>query len=437
MLDEFVDAFADLMDVVDRGVSSIMKGPHPRPKPQGMRPYSYRQQSSTNTTRPRTVAQWKWSAPLVGSSTPSTSSTRSKHYLPKHIPFQKKPRAQPPPKLRASKSLAPTRGVALTPMREVPERPNLKAIRSPSSNLLKAPTSHKRTGLLSSDVQIDVSRCDILVVAIADLETCKELFGGWSAQFNIAGVKRKDKIEQGIVSAVAKLNSDTTSALHSSYAILSSYRALTRLMDKQLDAISRSPSGGGDLFSGSAGSELRRLSSSVKAHSIILSERVRKVQDCLSALVHDIEKTKERAASKALRRKIWHWFVRIFRALSVLISAGGTIFTLVNPVGFIGSLSIAAASTLAAAVAKLCEVVEKRFSESTFDSILRLLREQIPESAKAAELSLTSFQACHRILQLELQVRAGERNAWMGASEARRAHRSWKEAGQRLSAVER
>lgn len=143
-------------------------------------------------------------------------------------------------------------------------------------------------------------------------------------------------------------------------------------MDKQLDAISRSPSGGGDLFSGSAGSELRRLSSSVKAHSIILSERVRKVQDCLSALVHDIEKTKERAASKALRRKIWHWFVRIFRALSVLISAGGTIFTLVNPVGFIGSLSIAAASTLAAAVAKLCEVVEKSEFHTSF--VFKLIR---------------------------------------------------------------
>lgn len=185
MLDEFVDAFADLMDVVDRGVSSIMKGPHryPRPKPQGTRQYSYRQQSSTNTTRPRT-AQWKWSAPLVGSSTPSISSTRrSKHYLQKHIPFQKKPRVQPPPKLRSSKSLAPTRKVALPPIHKVPERP--KAIRSPSSNLLKVPTSPKRIGLLSSDVQIDVSRCDILVVAIADLETCKELFGGWSAQFNL------------------------------------------------------------------------------------------------------------------------------------------------------------------------------------------------------------------------------------------------------------
>ncbi|KLO10044.1 hypothetical protein SCHPADRAFT_536759 [Schizopora paradoxa] len=439
MLNEITDAFADLVDYVDRSVSSIMKGPIHPPTPRYVPPpYSESQRQQPGMTNRHTKhAPSLWTTPLV--STPSPATIRSDQHLPKRIPFQKKAKAQPPRKTLNFKSPASKAKVAPTNTTVKPKASQRPIVLSPSSSYPKVPTPAKHNGLISSDVQCDASRCDILVFAIADLETCKEVFGGWSAQFNLveSSVKKRNKLEQGIVLAVDKLKRDATSALHSSYSILSSYRGLTRLMDKQLDAISRSPSGGGDLFNGSAGAEVRRLSASVKAHSTYLTEHVRKIQDCLRELVHGIEKTKEKAASKAMRRKIWHWFVRIFRALSLLISAGGTIFNLVYPVGLVGSISFAAASTLAAAVAKLCEMVENKFSETTFDSILRLLRTQIPESAKVAELSLTSFQACHRILQLELQVRSGKRSAWIGSSEAQRAHGSWKEAGHRLRAIER
>lgn len=73
------------------------------------------------------------------------------------------------------------------------------------------------------------------------------------------------------------------------------------------------------------------------------------------------------------------------------------------------------------------------YNETTFDEIITFLRSHIPESAKAAEIALTSFRACHRILQVELEVRKGTRTAWVSASEAGRVRPHWEAAERRLS----
>lgn len=63
------------------------------------------------------------------------------------------------------------------------------------------------------------------------------------------------------------------------------------------------------------------------------------------------------------------------------------------------------------------------------------LRDHVPESAKAAELALTSFQACQRVLQLELEVRQGKRSDWVSASEARRSRDHWAQASKKIDGM--
>ena len=77
-------------------------------------------------------------------------------------------------------------------------------------------------------------------------------------------------------------------------------------------------------------------------------------------------------------------------------------------------------------------ILYAEYSETTFDEILTFLRNHVPESARAAEIALTSFQACHRILQVELEVRKGQRYDWVSSYDARRARGQWTQAEQRL-----
>ena len=63
------------------------------------------------------------------------------------------------------------------------------------------------------------------------------------------------------------------------------------------------------------------------------------------------------------------------------------------------------------------------------------MRDHVPESAKAAEIALTNFQACHRILQVELDVRQGKRADWLSAREAKLAHPAWSVADTKLEMV--
>lgn len=82
------------------------------------------------------------------------------------------------------------------------------------------------------------------------------------------------------------------------------------------------------------------------------------MQERLRQLVRDIEKTKELADRRALRRKIWGWVSKAFKALAALLSAGGAVFAFFYPVGLLESTAIAGASMFSGAVAHLCQIVQ-------------------------------------------------------------------------------
>lgn len=83
---------------------------------------------------------------------------------------------------------------------------------------------------------------------------------------------------------------------------------------------------------------------------------MKKLQERLRDLVRDIEMTKKSADRRALKRKIWGWLSRAFKALSAVLSAGGAVFALLYPLGLLESAAITGASMLSGAAARLCDI---------------------------------------------------------------------------------
>lgn len=104
---------------------------------------------------------------------------------------------------------------------------------------------------------------------------------------------------------------------------------------------------------------MKAHSSALASHSQALTGYVQRMQALLRELVRDLELTKEGAARRALRRKIWLWIARVFRALSMILSAGGAIVAFVYPLGLLETSAIAGASMFSGAVAKLCELAHE------------------------------------------------------------------------------
>ncbi|KAH8116158.1 hypothetical protein DFH11DRAFT_1506860 [Phellopilus nigrolimitatus] len=405
MLDEVLDTIHDLVELADQSLTKIFSDPWP-PVIGNSPDYSihHRRAHSRPHVYPPPVAAVR--APVAV----ALCSSSTKQRLVKVQYDNRTGRATQRTRMRTHSRPAPPSSPNLHPFSSSAGRNAVNTgTARPAPPLRKAVT---RKGLNINDIQPDLDRCDVLVISIAEMEICKEIFAGWRAQLDLAEPRRKDKLEHTIISTVYKLDIGATAVLHSSHNIIRSYRALIRSIDRRLGDIAQSKDGGSLFIS----SEVRTLASSISAQSRSLSSHVQKIQQHLRGLVKDIEKTKEKADKRALRRKIWGWLSRAFKALSFLLSAA----------------AIAGASMLSGAAAKLCEVAQDKYNETTFDEIIVFLRDHIPESAKAAELALTSFQACHRVLQIELEVRQGKRSGWMSQHDAKHARGHWTRADQKL-----
>lgn len=167
-----------------------------------------------------------------------------------------------------------------------------------------------------------------------------------------ADPRRNDKLELAIITTVHKLDIGASAALQASHSILRSYRNLIRFFEQELHSISKSHTGG-SLFSSN---ETSAFASNISAYSRALADHVKKIQERLRDLVRDIEMTKKSADRRALKRKIWGWLSKAFKALSAVLSAGGAIFALLYPLGLLESATIAGASMLSGAAARLCDI---------------------------------------------------------------------------------
>lgn len=74
-------------------------------------------------------------------------------------------------------------------------------------------------------------------------------------------------------------------------------------------------------------------------------------------------------------------------------------------------------------------------SADDFDDILESLQVKIPAQAKDAQESLSKFQECHRIVQLQVQIRDGE-SLKIAEEVARRGRRGWEISNARMMLVQ-
>ncbi|KAL5526604.1 hypothetical protein ACEPAF_8328 [Sanghuangporus sanghuang] len=449
MLGEIVETVNDLVNLAERNVTRIFYEPWPpvdygkqaRPT-QTSYPGAYaRQQTYFQKVQasPRTAVQ---RSTVLQSRTPSTAyRTQTPRLGTKSPPSRPAKESRSDPKLRRSANVDEQRTTTIRRVVPSPVLPRPASAPSAVQSTTTTGAREKRPSLAKpiradtrrtqslrlDDFRPDLAQCDVLVIAVAEMEICKEIFTGWRAQLKLTDSKRTDKLEQAIISTVRKLDIGASAALRASHNLIRNYKNLLRAVERNLEQVSQSRTGG-PIFT----SEISSLATAISAHSRALSSYVKQIQERLRMLVKDIEKTKESADKRALKRKIWRWLARVFQALSALISAGGAMFALFHPIGLLESITIGGASMLSGAAARLCELIQDKYSETTFDEILTFLRDHVPESARAAEIALTSFQACHRILQVELEVRKGKRYDWVSSYDARRARGQWTQAEQRL-----
>ncbi|KAI5118600.1 hypothetical protein M0805_004175 [Coniferiporia weirii] len=298
-----------------------------------------------------------------------------------------------------------------------------------SSNELSRVPHGQSDGM--NELGLDLARCSMLVSAVRDMEIIKKIFCGWYEQLHVDhtsshGLHRKQSMEQILLLKIEQLKVDATSSFSKSEMIVKKYRDFIYTVDRHFSEIERSH-GGGHLQSTS---ELEELGSEITTLSSEITTCVENMREILYELVKKIESTRDEAQKKATRSKLLHWLENSLKVLNGVFGIGSAVTQLAPPVGTIASVCLGGAAVLTAATAELSKKIRKDFyDETAFDTALRHLREDIPQALKSAEFALTSFQASHKVLNLDMAIRGG---MWVSASDASAARRTWREAGHHL-----
>jgi len=286
------------------------------------------------------------------------------------------------------------------------------------------PQPRSQRTLSSMDVRPDSYRFKFMRSGLADLETCKEIFEGWSKELERSKSQKRSDLEQQVVSHVDSLRDDTNKALESSRDLVRSYGTFARLMDSKFRSLAQR---GGYVF---PDPDITRKFEEISGHSSELMKHASQMQEKLIDLVTMLDNAKQ-DSKKALWKRIWSWLIQTFKILAKVLDFGSSLAGYIPNVGSAVSSIMQTGSTVCASAAKICQEMNDGADESvTFDKILILLRQQVPESAKKAEAALRDFNEVQlkAVVQIGKEVEAGQRLGWMEAHEAKQAADEWSDA---------
>ncbi|OCB89118.1 hypothetical protein A7U60_g3717 [Sanghuangporus baumii] len=297
--------------------------------------------------------------------------------------------------------------------------------------------AESRYGISGDEISIQPEHCTFLVDAVKEMDLCSRIFSAWVEQAERSGLGKNDKEEANIVSMIVNLADDALKMVTASRNILSSYKALARLMDRRLSKIARSQRGG-DLFSpnmtpsqAQAHDDFQTLATDVHIHSAEISACVDKMQDRL----HELHDTVLRKHEKySVRKKIWGCLVRLFRFLAQALFLGGAITALVHPVGVIESAAMHVTSGFSTILASICEKVRESYDdeEKGLSEVLKMLQGKIPKSMRVAQTALEKFQAAHIVFRQHHRVSSGRSSGYISPGEAAKARSKWHKAADLL-----
>ncbi|KLO13994.1 hypothetical protein SCHPADRAFT_333971 [Schizopora paradoxa] len=329
--------------------------------------------------------------------------------------------SQPGYQFTSTRSTYPAAPGALPPNYSNP--PSYPPSSAPS---LASTSSSSDSGITADDVRPGDLKFEVIKWGIVEMTTCKEIFASWVKELDQCKNKHITPLEQNLIDCVYELHDESESALESSHLVLDSYRSFARCMDRNLRKLSQE---GGQLY---ASSDLQKLGSEVSTQSEALSKHVATMQEKLIDLVNMLDTTKRDASKHKLWKKVWGWLVKAFKILAAVLTASAVIAPFVHPIGVGASVVMGGLTTLTSSAAAICEEFRKHASqELIFDNIVDLLRYKVPESAKKAELALSTFQTCQHVLRVGMEVQNG-RNGWMDAKEASEAANEWAHASDEL-----
>ena len=249
-----------------------------------------------------------------------------------------------------------------------------------------------------------------------------------------------DEVEKDVYGKVITLRSNADAVLRTCDDLASNCRAFAAAFERKLAQIVSGQDGGivrPDSALEESGRNLLRMSDDMSTH-------VKTMLANLHDLTKLIQNTKD-SGKTSMRKKIWDWLVRAFKALKRIFLSGA--HAVVAPVRLIVGTSVTSAAsslcmTITSGMYALSSVLHKYLiirmihigceEEDGFERVLAFLQREIPAAAGRAEKHLTSFQAYQKILQGPLGVGNGSPGAKMEQKEAKEARRDWYSAMVRL-----
>lgn len=218
VINEVLDGVQDLVEMADRGLAKLFNEPwppvQPHSAPRHLRPihygtmrkpqmYSYKIQTSMT----RTFAQEKMTRTSLSGKTEVSKATqrlrpKAKQTLEHAAGAREKqdvgrtPGMTQAPKLKKPAipsdiqfPKAEPMKLARTGLRYDRASPHSLSSSKPEPKLeLKLEVlkmQAKKPGIQLDDIRFDLDRCDVLLIAVAEMEICKEVFAGWRAQLDL------------------------------------------------------------------------------------------------------------------------------------------------------------------------------------------------------------------------------------------------------------
>lgn len=172
-----------------------------------------------------------------------------------------------------------------------------------------------------------------------------------------------------------------------------------------------------------------------------VSEHVKSMREDIYVLVKTIRDAKEISDKKASRDKHLRIFVKSLKIFNIGVGVSASVSQLApQPAGLAATVALGTAAVLITSATEatdryrigkrkvpcsliliLTDALIAHYGETEFDAALKVVEKDIPDALKKADLTLSSFRACHKHMTLDMSVREAYRTSPNDADSRRKA----------------
>ncbi|EIM91197.1 uncharacterized protein STEHIDRAFT_152856 [Stereum hirsutum FP-91666 SS1] len=264
--------------------------------------------------------------------------------------------------------------------------------------------------------------------AVMNMHCTYGVFSDWMDELQKSSSNRPSSLELKLMDLVTRLKNGSSITLSATKDIVKSHQIFTRCV---ADNFERSTDSGVMVYD----IEIKRLANDIDDLSAKVSASVNTMRETLKELVETVETGQKKNKRTLSRTKTWMWLRKIVQVFSTLLMAAATISKVAFQSADRGMEFSVGADVLKGAVVLMEKKELTPPSARDFDNILQSLKEKIPEQAKDAEKTLSRFQECHRIVQLQVQIKDGE-SLRIAKDIAKQLQRGWEISNARMMLIQ-